>query len=264
MLTTTIFAPRDSTLYPPAGMFSVEHFIALFISLIFIGVALYLCRKITVDKLRLLTKIVAITITTLECVKIGYNFAYGYTWPDAWVPLAFCSLFIYSSWLAGFGKGIFEKLGKSFLICGCPTAGLLFLICPTTSLQMNPIYHYLCIYSMLFHSAMVWLGILHILRAEELSIGKTFMHYAIFCAFFALLAIILNSTQGCNMMFLREPFNIPLEFITQIYKTSQILYTILIFIAYLGCSFVSFSVYKLIIYLQSKFKNNAKEALYEL
>ena len=252
MLTTTLFAPRDTMLYPPCGMFTVEHFIALFITLLFIGIGFYLCRDVTVDKLRFLTKIVAIVVTVLEAIKITYNFAYGYTWPDAWVPLAFCSLFIYASWLAGFGKGIFEKLGKSFLIYGCPTAGFLFLIFPTTSLQLHPIYHYLCLYSMLFHGAMLWLGILHILHSTELPFLKTFIYYAVLCTIFAIPSIILNSILGCNMMFLNKPFNVPLEFISQIYEFSHILYMILIFIAYLACSFVSFGIYKLSVLIKSK------------
>lgn len=252
MLTTTIFAPRDTTLYPPCGMFSAAHLISLLITLVIVGAGLYFCRKITTNRLRFMTKITAVAVTALEGIKIAYNFAYGYTWPDAWVPLAFCSLFIYSSWLAGFGKGIFEKLGKAFLIGGCPTAGFLFLIFPTTSLQMHPIYHYLCMYSMLFHGAMVWLGILHILHADNPKPLKTFAYYAAFCAFFASIAILLNSALGCNMMFLREPFNIPLDFIKQIHELSQPLYTALLFIAYLACYLVSFGIYKLITFKKLK------------
>ena len=252
MLSTTVFAPRDTRLYPPSGMFSAEHFVALFVTLILVVTGLHLCRNVNEKQLKRITKIVALTVTVLEGIKIAYNLFYGYTWLDAWVPLAFCSLFIYASWLAGFGKGFLERLGKAFLVSGCPTAGLLFLIFPTTSLQMHPIYHYLCIYSMLFHGAMVWLGLLYLLRADKLPKLKTFVHYAIFFAFFATLALILNGIEGCNMMFLREPFNIPIKFIDQIHDASQLLYTVLISAAYLACYLPSLGAYKLISHARIK------------
>lgn len=250
MLSTTVFAPRDTRLYPPCGMFSAEHLVALLVTLILVVAGLHLCRKVTAKQLKLITKVVAVIVTALEGIKIIYNFAYGYTWLDAWVPLAFCSLFIYASWLTGFGKGILEKLGKAFLVGGCPTAGLLFLIFPTTSLQMHPIYHYLCIYSMLFHGAMVWLGLLYLLRADKLPKLKTFVYYAVFFTFFAALALILNDTTGCNMMFLREPFNIPIKFIDRLHDVSQLLYTALIFTAYLACYLPTLGAYKLLSHIR--------------
>lgn len=252
MLATTLFAPRDENLYPPCGMFSAQHFVALFVTLILVVTGLHLCKKITARNLRRLTKFVAVVVTVLEGIKIAYNFAYGYTTPDAWVPLAFCSLFIYATWFAGFGKGRLEKLGKSFLICGCPTAGCAFLLFPTTSLQMHPIYHYLCIYSMLFHGAMVWLGLLHILQEKEFSPSKTFAYYAVFFAAFATLALILNGTLGCNLMFLREPFNIPLKFLDVLHESSQILYTVLISAAYLACYIPSLGIYQLVSHVRAK------------
>ena len=249
---TTIFAPRDSALYPPCGMFTVGHFITLAITLLAVAVGWYLCRRFTTQNLRFATKCAAIAATVLECIKIVYNFAYGYTYLDAWLPLAFCSLFIYATWMAGFGKGFVEKLGKGFLVGGCPTAGLLFLIFPSTSLQMHPIYHYLCIYSMLYHGAMLWLGGLYLVKEREIKTWKPFLYFAVFFAAFAIPSIILNGIANCNMMFFREPFNIPLEFIKSIYQFSSVLYTILIFIAYLACYLVSLGVYIFIAWLKEK------------
>ena len=245
MILTYFFAPRDSAAHPPCGMFTLPHFIALFITLALVAVGFWFFRNDTRERLKNKTKIVAIVVTVLEGVKIGYNFAYGYTWPDAWIPLAFCSLFIYASWLAGFGKGIFEKLGVGFMIGGCPTAGLLFLIFPTTSLQMHPIYHYLCLYSMLFHGLMLLFGLLHVFCSGYKLNLKTFGYYAAICVIFAIPALVLNGVLGCNMMFLREPFNVPIAFIGMIHDFSQLLYTVLILLAYIACYLVSFGVSKL-------------------
>lgn len=245
MLFTYFFAPRDSVAHPPCGMFTLPHLLSLFITLALVAVGFCFFRNDTRERLKKKMKIVAITVTLLESVKIGYNFAYGYTWPDAWVPLAFCSLFIYASWLAGFCKGKAEKLGVGFLIGGCPTAGLLFLVFPTTSLQMHPIYHFLCLYSMLFHGLMLLFGLLHVFCKEYKTDGKTFCYYASICLLFAIPALVLNGVLGCNMMFLREPFNVPIAFIGAIHDFSQALYTVLILLAYLACYLVSFGISKL-------------------
>ncbi len=252
MLSTTIFAPRDSALYPPCGMFTIAHFIVLALALLLVAGGWFFCRRFTENNLRFATKCAAIAVTVLESVKIGYNFAYGYTNLDAWLPLAFCSLFIYATWLAGFGKGVLEKLGKGFLVGGCPTAGTLFLIFPTTSLQMHPVYHYLCIYSMLYHGAMLWLGGMYLVREKELLSWKSFGFYAAFFTAFAIPSMIINSIANCNMMFLREPFNIPLKFVESIYHFSKPIYSILIFIAYLACYLVSLGVHKLMKYIKEK------------
>lgn len=256
---TTIFAPRDSVAYPPCGMFTLPHFIALFATLAIVALCLYACRSNDAKRIKFKTKIVAVAVTVMEIIKISYNFAYGYTWPDAWVPLAFCSLFIYATWMAGFGKGTVEKLGVSFLMGGCPVAGLAFLIFPSTSLQMHPIYHYLCIHSLVFHGLMVWLGLLYIIRSGHKVNLKAFAHYAIFCLAWAIPALVLNRIFNCNMMFLREPFNVPIQFIKELHKSSQVLYTFLILCAYLACYSVSYGVYRLCEHVKAKQSSKAAQ-----
>ncbi|MBQ8322732.1 MAG: YwaF family protein [Clostridia bacterium] len=259
ILKTTLFAPRDTTAYPPCGMFTPAHLTVLALVLVLVAVGVHVCKNVSREKLKKITKIVAVAATLAEVAKITYNLAYGYTWLDAWVPLAFCSLFIYATLAAGFGKGIIEKLGAGFLLGGSPTAGLLFLLFPTTSLQMHPIYHFLCIHSMLFHGAMLWLGLAYILGGHFAVNGKTFGFYAAFCSAFALPALILNLTLGCNMMFLREPFNIPLRFVSLLYEFSHGLYTVLIFCAYLACYLASLGVSKLAEYVRRRQRTNETE-----
>ena len=145
------------------GMFTAPHIISLIICIIAIGVALYFARNISDSSLKKLTRIFAYVFTAMELIKIIYKFSYGYTEQlDFWFPLSFCSLFIYSLWMAGFGKGIIYKLGVSFIVGGCFMGGASFLVVPATSLMDYPIYHYLSIHSMLFHSCMVFMAILYI------------------------------------------------------------------------------------------------------
>lgn len=245
MILEYLFAPRDSENFPPCGMFSIEHIIALLITALCIAIGLYLSRNMTQKQIKTATKAVAITVTSLEGVKIGYNLAYDYTQLDAWFPLAFCSIFIYATWMAGFGHGFVERLGISFLVCGCPAAGTAFLIFPTTSLQLHPIYHYLCIYSMLFHGLMVYFGLLYILKGNYKPNKKMIGQYATVCAGFSAVALVLNAVFGCNMMFLREPFNFPIDLIYLIHQAGPVVYSLLIFAVYIALFFVSLFIYKL-------------------
>lgn len=226
-----IFSPRGE--YPACGMFTIPHILAFIICIILIIVGLYVTRKIKKDEVYKIIRIVAVTVIILEIIKIGYNFYYGYTYLDSWFPLAYCSLFIYSTIMVGFGKGLIRKIGISFLVGGGILAGVAFLIFPTTSLMMHPIYHYLSMYSMLFHSLMIYIGILCYHHKLMEFNKKDYLYYVVFCLFFIVIALIVNKIYDCNMMFLKEPFNIPIPLLKEIGTNYPVLYKIIIILVYL-------------------------------
>ena len=127
-MSSAFFAPLDQ--YPSAGMFTSAHLISLLVCFVIVGVCLLASRKMQWKTVMKLTKILAVIITLLELIKIGYNFYFGYTWLDAWFPLSYCSLFIYALWLSGYGKGVFKKLGDAFIIMGALLGGIGFFIFP--------------------------------------------------------------------------------------------------------------------------------------
>ncbi len=240
------FAVRDENLFKPCGMFTLPHIIALIVTAVLICVAVYFSKNFTHRKIKLLFKIMALIFTLLEGVKIAYNLVNGYTWLDAWFPLAYCSLFIYSLWLAGFGNKFLEKFGFVFLAGGGIPAGAFFLVFPTTSLMMHPIYHYLCFYSMLFHGAMVYSSIMVLIKSQYKMSAKSGLYYTAFVLLFSIIAIIINVNFDSNMMFYKEPFNMPIEFVVKIYEFSKVAYTLLIFVAYSSLYYLTLGVYTLI------------------
>lgn len=230
---------------PPCGMFTVTHFIALAVCIVIIAVAVVLCRKFDEKRLNLFLKISAVAVTVGEIVKISFCFATKQFGADSWLPLYFCSIFIYALWLAGYGKGATKKCGLSFLGGAGIVCGLSFLIVPSTSLASYPIYHYNCLYSLAFHSLMVISGILTLrVYFRRVNIGM-YKYYLCFCAAFMLLAMIFNAT-GCNMMFLRAPYNMPLPFINEIHAVCPPLYTLIIAAAYSLVALLPCGVVKLI------------------
>ena len=231
LMNSMFFAPLD--VYEPAGMFTTQHIMSLIICLILVSLALIATKNMKWQTVLLITKVMAIVMTCLEAIKIGYNFYYGYTCLDAWLPLSFCSLFIYALWLSGYGKGFLKNIGDAYIVIGCFLGGLGFLLFPTTLLMRYPIWHYLCLYSLFFHVAMIYLGVMYIKHHRTPINRKTFMYFSLYFMIFAIISMALNVIYGSNIMILREPFNVPFKFIHVIKAKSQIAYTLLATTAYL-------------------------------
>lgn len=227
------FAPEDFVNYPPCGMYSLTHIIVTLICFIFIGLCCYKCRNIGKDRLIKLIKIIGIIVTFLELIKIGYNFYYGYFDLIHWLPLSFCSLFIYTCYIAGFGKGKVQKCGLTFLCGGCIFAGFIFLIMPTTSLTLHPMFHYLSCYSMLFHSTMIFIGITVYLNGLFEFNKQNYKYYFMYSGIALLITLVVNIIFNENLMFIMYPYNIPVKILATIAINFLPGYVIIACLAYL-------------------------------
>ena len=96
------FAPLGA--YKPAGMFTWPHIVAFIVCVLLIRGAFSVSKNIPWKSVIKITRLLAVVLTALELVKIGYNFYYGYTDLDSWLPLSYCSLFIYACWMSGYGR----------------------------------------------------------------------------------------------------------------------------------------------------------------
>jgi putative membrane protein len=238
--------------YEPVGMFSLGHILILIIFLLLVAFLAYKCCSLKEEKIILLTKSIAIIVTILEIIKIVIQHVNGEgDLIDHWLPLYFCSMFIYATWMAGFGKGIIQNLGKAFIGTGGIIAGMSFLIFPTTSFTMYPLFHYFCLYSMVYHSLMVFLGIVYLINGFEKIDKKSFVYYIIFCSFFNILAIIVNAILDTNFMFLKRAGNIPISLVVKLEEFSPTLFTIFMFVV---CIFGTYFIIWLICLVVNKMK----------
>lgn len=220
------------------GMFTLPHIISLIICLLLVALAIYLSRKFDEKKIKLTTKIMAYVFTVWEISKIIFKFAIGDIKSlDHWIPLYFCSLFIVALWLCAYGKGRIYKLGESFILGGCIIGGFAFLVVPATSLMDYPVYHFLSIHSMVFHSSMLYLGIMYIWKKKSKLDSGIFINYSVFVTFFGVLSIILNLILDQNFMILTRPVNIPIEFLNVIANKVPWLYTVGALILYIVIPF---------------------------
>lgn len=220
------FSPEDFEKFPPCGMYSITHIIVALICFIVIALLCYKFKKVSKNKLIVFIRVSAIVLTILESIKIGYNFYYGYTKLINWLPLSFCSLFIYALYISGFCKGEIQKIGLSFLSGGGIVCGTTFLLMPTTSLTLHPMFHYLSVYSMLFHSLMIFVGVI-VYSNNMIEINKKgYKYYLIFSGIFIFIALIVNIIVDENLMFLMYPLNIPIEFLHTIANNALPIYVV--------------------------------------
>lgn len=219
--------------FPPCGMFTVPHIIAAAVCFVLVAIGIFCFRRRdSAGRLRHYCRIFAPVLTVLELIKISHSFLYRNLNLDSWFPLSFCGLFIFALWVSGYGDSRLKAAGDIFIAYGCPVGGIAFLIFPTTSLMSYPIWHYFSLYSLFFHSAMLFFGVLFLINEERLS-KKSYLTYAVFILFFAFISIVMNTVWGCNIMNLREPYNIPIALLQNIYTEVPPLYTVLVLIIYM-------------------------------
>lgn len=143
LLVNQFWAPKN--MYEYCGMFSLGHMVLFLISIFLLIILLFISKNITVHDVEILTKIMAVIITILEGMKIYFNLYWGYKNINSWLPISYCSIFIYALWLSAYGKEKLKEIGDSF-ITGCSVvAGGAYLLFPSTSLTVYPVWHFLCI-----------------------------------------------------------------------------------------------------------------------
>lgn len=251
-----MFAPAGK--YEACGLFTIQHFLALLICLICVVIMTLISIKLSKERFILITRISAIVITVLEVVKIIFNLYYNRYAPiNDWLPFHYCSLFIYSLWLSGYCKGTLKKIGDSFLIGGGVIAGSVFLVIPSTSLRLFPIFHFQCLYSLLFHSLFLYFGLVFLIKNYFVLTLKNYLYYFTFCTFFCAIAIILNIIYQSNFMFLDNPWGIPIPLLSKIEQNYKFLYIIIIYLAYTVGTYFTMMLIQKVLRKLTKEKNYA-------
>ncbi len=226
-----MFSPSGT--YSAVGVFSTTHIISIFVCFGFIALAVFLSREMTKDEYFKLLKVFSIIVSCLELIKIIWSWSMGYFDLTSWVPLWLCSLFIYSLWFTWFKSKFIRELGLSYIAIACIVGGVAFIISPSTSFVLFPIFHYQCIHSMIFHSIMIYCGIMMFVTRSFSLNWKVVRNYSEFCIIFIVFALILDLTRDSNLMFLMNPNGIPVSFLKDIHSFSKAVYTSLVIVFYL-------------------------------
>jgi hypothetical protein len=236
------FAPNGK--YPPCGLYTAGHIIILLFTMLDVAVSLYFALRYLKGQVKTVIRLFMLIVTVLEIIKIAFNFVQGYTAPNHWVPLYFCSFYLFALWLAGFGKGKAEKTGLCFLFGGSILSGLSFLFYPSTSLPNYPLFHFLSLYSFFFHGSMVFLGLFITASGFYRPKLKDGLYYILFTGFLIGLASVVNVIFKANLMFITTPYRIPV--MSYVYDISVVLYRILLILVHLSFYYIVYGIYSLL------------------
>lgn len=208
--------------YEPCGIFTIQHFILIIITLIGVSIAL----KYTVNKkeVKKIIRNCTIFIWIFEFIVIAFKITViGTSNLNEYVPLYYCSLLLYSGLFSSFGKGKIKRVGDVFLATGGIIGGIIFILFPSTSLPTYPMLHLVSIHSFIFHGIMVYLSLLiNLTNYIELE-KKDIIYYSSLVGVICLIAYTVNRIFGSNLMFISE--NFPGTFMEIIYNSTGSLFT---------------------------------------
>ncbi len=226
------------------GLFNIEHLISIICFIALLLFFLFLSRKMTDKGFKICHIVVAIAVTVAEIIKVTLKVSAG-RGPDDWLPLYYCSLFIFAIWLSLLKNKTLSAVGYSYITMGGILAGTLFTLYPSTSLGMYPFFHPSCFHSFFYHLTMVYFGILLIWKKKYQPNPKHFIHYLSFILIACVPSYFFNEWLGSNCMFLHNAFGLPI--LNDVLQFSHPLYMIVIIIAQtFGIYWVSYGIYSLI------------------
>ena len=249
-----MFSPKDKA--TACGMWSTTYIIALLITLIFVILAIYLSRRISergVRRLLIASSVFTISTEIIKMIFVGLT--YGISEVE-FIPLYFCSLFMYSTLLALAKNEHLRNTGLAFLFFGGIIGATAFFAYPSACIPNYPIYHFMCLRTMIFHGLMIYVGFTVVISGYYKPDVRHFKNYLIALSVVGIGAYIHNELLGTNLMYISEPLGI--EPSKLIYNAIPKLYPLLFMIAQIFVPFfVSYGAYRLILHCKTKFRNKS-------
>lgn len=208
--------------YEPCGIFTIQHFILMIVTLI--GVIITLKYTVNKKDVKAIIRKCTIFVWIFEILIISFKIAInGTSNLNEYVPLYYCSLLLYAGLFSSFGKGKLKRVGDVFLATGGIVGGLTFILFPSTSLPTYPMLHLVSIHSFIFHGIMVYLSLLiNLTNYIELE-KKDIIYYSSLVGVICLIAYTVNRKFGSNLMFISE--NFPGTFMEIMYNSTGSLFT---------------------------------------
>ena len=244
-----MFSPKDKA--TACGMWSATYVIALLVTLAAIAVALLLTKNMTKKKVKwLLIGSSAFTISTEIVKMIFVGVTYGIEEVE-FIPLYFCSLFMYSTILATLKWEPLKNTGLAFLFFGGIIGATAFFAYPSACIPNYPIYHFMCLRTMLFHGLMIYVGITVVRSGYYKPNVKHFKNYAIALSIVGIGAYVHNCLLDTNLMYISKPLGISLS--KEIFKLIPNIYPLLFMILQIVVPFfISYGAYLLILKIKER------------
>lgn len=226
------------------GMFTPGHFLSIGLFFVTLALALWISRRFGEKTVRRLHIGIALGVTVMEIIKIALRIYKGQG-PDDWMPLYFCSLFLFALWLSLTKSAPLRTTGCAFITMGGIAASVFFIFYPTTSLNLYPIWHPASIHSFCYHWLMCYTGMLLLGKGVYVPKPRHAIGYGAFVLTACVVAYFINEWLGCNCMFLHSAFG--LAFLEGILERSHAVYIVIVSLAQgVALYWFSFGIYRLI------------------
>lgn len=191
------------------GMWSSTYIIALAITLALIAPGLYFSRKLGERGVRRVLLAAAVFSISTEIVKMIFvGVTYGVEEVE-WTPLYFCSCYMYALVMALSKRKSLQNTGLAFLFYGGILGAAAFFAYPSACIPRYPIYHFMCLRTMLFHGSMIYVGILIVMTGYYQPDKRHFKNFALMVGIIGILAYGINRVTGENFMYISKPLDIP-------------------------------------------------------
>ena len=134
--------------YKPCGIFSLEHFGLIAVTIVCIAIAIKNTYKSSKEEVKKIIKNCTIMLWFMEIFIIIFKLCTGDPRNvNNYVPLYYCSILLYAGTLSSFFKGKLKRMGDVFLATGGIIGGIVFILLPTTSLPAYPALHIVSLHS---------------------------------------------------------------------------------------------------------------------
>ncbi len=218
----------DKLFNETCGMFNALHYITIALFFAILALLLFVSRKMTHKQANRLLTVISILVPIAEVVKIFLRIDRGLG-PDSWVPLYYCSLFLFAIIAIRVPVRSVQRAGYAYMSMGGILSSMLFTFYPSTSLGMYPLLSSATIHSFMFHLVMCYSGFIVLTKTDYIPTKKDSLNYFIFILIACLAGLICNRFLGTNCMFLEHPFGLPI--LQPIVELSPILYMSIVILA---------------------------------
>ena len=174
------------------------------------------------------------------------------------IPLYFCSLFMYSTVFAALKCEALKNTGLSFLFFGGIIGASAFFLHPSACIPNYPIYHFMCLRTMIFHGLMIYVGITIVRSGYYVPNIKHFKNYLIALSLVGIGAYVHNSLLNTNLMYISKPLDIEISQV--IYDLAPGIYPLLFMVAQIFVPFfISYGIWLLYKYVDNKVNGKRKD-----
>ena len=236
-----------------SDLFSTPHIV--FIVLVYLlGFSLcWLLRKTDHKKITRFLKVLFVFSALLEIAKISWESYYDITTgrgfnKEGLLPIYTCSLFIFTTPFAAWGKGKVKRAALAFLTTVCLLYGAIGVIY-CNGLNFYPFWTFGAFYSLYFHSAMFITGVFLLMTGYHRLRWSDALWQMIPILLMCLVAIPVNYRLGSDYMMIYSGSGVPIyeDLAEQLAaKGLRFVYTAIMILTHIPLAALVIAIYKLL------------------